>query len=77
MPKEIQAGAAQGFLLTSKWHSVFISDIPHTPALYMVLLADDTYMYATDRNRAYVSRNLQRAFSLTEIGCESRRIANQ
>jgi hypothetical protein len=48
---------------------MYINDAPQTPAVYLLLLADDTSLYATDRKEGFV-RKFQRGLSSTETWCE-------
>jgi hypothetical protein len=53
---------------------ICINDDPQTPGVYLTLFADDTCLYATDRNEGFVVRKLQRGLSSIEIWCERRNI---
>jgi hypothetical protein len=47
-----------------------IYDAPQTPGVYLVLFADGTCLYATDRKESFVVRKLQRGLSSMETWCE-------
>jgi hypothetical protein len=49
---------------------MYINDVPPTPGVYLVLIAVDTCLYATDRKEGFVVRKLERGLSLMESGCE-------
>jgi hypothetical protein len=69
-PRNIQAGMAQGSVLSPTLYSLYINDTPQTPGAYLGLLADDTCIYATDHKEDYVLRKLQRSLSTIETWCE-------
>jgi hypothetical protein len=47
---------------------------PQTPGVQLVLFADDTGIYATDRKESYVLRKLQRGLTAMEAWCETQAI---
>jgi hypothetical protein len=53
----------QGSVLSPMLYSLFINDTPQTSGVYLGLFADDTCIYATDRNEVYVLIKLQRGLS--------------
>jgi hypothetical protein len=65
-PRDIQAEAQQGSVLSSTLYSLYITVTPQTPGVYLGLFADDTCVYATSRKQGYVLRKLQRGLSATE-----------
>jgi hypothetical protein len=66
-PREIQADATQGSVLSSILYSMYINDNPpRTPGVYLALFADDTCMYIMDRKVSYVLRKLQRGLNSME-----------
>jgi hypothetical protein len=44
-----------------------VHDTPQTPSVYLGLFADDTCIYATDREEGYVLSKLQRGLSAIEM----------
>jgi hypothetical protein len=58
-PRDIQAGVLQGSVLAPILYSLYINDIPQTPGVYLVLSADNTCIYTTDRTEGHVLRKLQ------------------
>jgi retron-type reverse transcriptase len=69
-PRIMQAGVPQGSVLAPILYNLYINDIPRTPGVHLALFADDTCIYATDRNERYVKRKLQRGLSAIEKWCE-------
>jgi hypothetical protein len=69
-PREIQAGVPQGSVLFPTLYNIYINDAPQIPGVYLALFADDTCLYATDRNEGFVVRKLQRGLSSVETWCE-------
>jgi hypothetical protein len=69
-PRDVQAGVPQGFVLSPTLYSIYISDTPQTPGVYLALFADDTYLYATERKEGYVFRKLQHGLDAIETWCE-------
>jgi hypothetical protein len=59
-PKMIQAEVPQGSVLSSTLYNMYINDTSQTIGLNLALFADDTCLYATDRNEGYVLRKVQR-----------------
>jgi hypothetical protein len=70
-PKEMQARVPQGSVLSPTLYSIYISDTPQTPGVYLALFADDTCLYATERKEGYVIRKLQSCHDAIETWCES------
>jgi hypothetical protein len=70
VPREIQAGVPQGYVLSPTLYSMDINGTSRTPSVYLALFANDTCMYATDRKEGYILRKLQRSLSLTEMWCK-------
>jgi hypothetical protein len=58
-PRDIQAGVPQSSVLSPTLYSLYINDAPQTPGVYLGLFADDTCIYATDREEGYALRKLQ------------------
>lgn len=48
-PSKMQAGMPHGSVLFPRLCRMYINDAPRTPRVYLVLFADDTCLYATDR----------------------------
>jgi retron-type reverse transcriptase len=69
-PRTMQAGVPQGSVLAPLLYNLYINDIPRTLGVHFGLFADDTCIYATDRNERYVIRKLQRGLNVIEIWCE-------
>jgi len=69
-PRIMQAGVPQGSVLAPILYNLYINDIPRTPGVHLALFADDTCIYATDRNERYVKRKLQRGLNAIEKWCE-------
>jgi hypothetical protein len=70
MPTDMKVGVPQGSVLSPTLCSLYINDTPQTPGVCLVLLADDTCIYATDLKGNYVRRKLQRGLSAVETECE-------
>jgi hypothetical protein len=69
MPRDIQSGVPQNFVLSPTVYSIYIYiyiDTPRTPSVYLGLYADNTFIYATDRKEGYVLIKLQRGLSAAE-----------
>jgi hypothetical protein len=49
---------------------MYINDAPQTPAVYLALFADNTFLYATDRKESFVVRKLHCGLSSMETWCE-------
>jgi hypothetical protein len=69
-PRDTQAGVQQGSVLSPTLYSLYINDTPQTSGVYLGFFADDTCIYATDREEVYVLRKLQRGLTAIEIRCE-------
>jgi hypothetical protein len=48
-PRVMQAGVPQGSVLSLTLYSMYINDAPQTHGVYLALFAEDTCLYATDR----------------------------
>jgi hypothetical protein len=48
MPRDIQAGVPQYFVLSPTLYSIYVNDTPQTPGVCLGFFADDTCIYATD-----------------------------
>jgi hypothetical protein len=70
MPRDIQAGVTQSYVMSPTFYSLYINDKPQTPGIYLGIFADDTCIHATDRIEDYVLRKLQRGFNAIETWCE-------
>jgi hypothetical protein len=51
-------------------YSIYISDTPQTPGVYLALFADDTCLYAADCKEGCFLRKLQRGVEAIETWCE-------
>jgi hypothetical protein len=69
-PRDIKGGVPQGSVLSPTLFSIYVNYTPQTPCVCLGLFADDTCIYATDRNEGYVLRKLQRGLSVIETWCE-------
>jgi hypothetical protein len=69
-PREMEARVPQGSVLSPTLYSIYISDTPKTPGVYLALFADDTCLYATERKEGYVLRKLQCGLDAIETWCE-------
>jgi hypothetical protein len=58
MPRDIQAGVLQGFVLSPALFSMYINDVPQTHGVYLALFADDICLYTTDCKEDFVVRKL-------------------
>jgi hypothetical protein len=63
MPRETQAGAPQGSVLSQELYSMYTNDTPQSPGVYVDLFAGDTCMYVMDCKEVYVLRKLQRGLN--------------
>jgi hypothetical protein len=70
MPREMQAGVPQGSVLSPTLYSIYISDTPQTPGVYLALSSDDTCLYATECKEGYVLRKLERGLDAVGMLCE-------
>jgi hypothetical protein len=66
----MQAGMAQGSVLSSTLVNLYSNDGSQTRGVPLALFADDTSLYATDRKEGFIVRKLQRSFSSMEAWCE-------
>jgi hypothetical protein len=62
-PREMQAGAPQGSVLSPTLYNTYINHIPQTSGVHLALFADDTCLYTTDRKEGFVVRKFQRGLS--------------
>jgi hypothetical protein len=69
-PRNIQARAQQGSVLSPSLNSLYINNTPQTLEVYVALFANDTCLYYTDREEGYVLRKLQRGLTTIESWCE-------
>jgi hypothetical protein len=69
-PRYMQARVPQGFIMSSTLYNLYINDTPQTPGVNLVLFADDTCLYATDRNEGYVLRKIQRGLDSLAAWCK-------
>lgn len=60
-PRPIRAGVPQGSVLSPLLFSLYVNDIPRTPRVELALFADDTALYATERDRSKLFQRLQSA----------------
>jgi hypothetical protein len=49
-PRKIAAGVPQGSALAPILYSLHINDAPAAPGTHLALLADDIYIYATEKH---------------------------
>jgi hypothetical protein len=56
----MQAGVPQGSVLTPTLYNYYINDTAQTMGVNVVLFADDTCLYATEREEGYALRKIQR-----------------
>jgi hypothetical protein len=49
---------------------MYVNDAPQTHGVHLALFADDTYLYAKDREEGFIVRKLQHSLSSTETWCE-------
>jgi hypothetical protein len=71
--REMQAGVPQGSVLSPTLYNIYINDNPQTPGVHLALFADDTCLYATERE-GYVLRKLQRDLDAVKTWCAHRNI---
>jgi hypothetical protein len=69
-PREMQAGVPQGSVLSPTLYNLYINDAPQTIGVNLVLFADDTCLYATERTEGYVLRKLSRGLNSMAVWCE-------
>jgi phage-related protein len=60
-PREMQAEVPQGSFLSPTAHSMYINDALETPGVHLPLFADDTCLYATDRNEGCYQKTAERS----------------
>jgi hypothetical protein len=61
-PRIIQTGVTQGSVLSLTLFNMYVNDTPQTIGV-QALLADDTCLYATERNKGYALRKRQRGLN--------------
>jgi hypothetical protein len=59
----MKEGVPQGFILSPTLFNMYINDTPQTTGVHLALFADDTCLYATEREEGYVLRKLQRGIN--------------
>jgi hypothetical protein len=69
-PRETRAGVSQGSVLSCTLYNMYINDAPRTPGVYLVLFAEYTCLYATNRKEGFVIRKFQRGLSSMVASCE-------
>jgi hypothetical protein len=69
-PRKMRTGVPQGSVLSPILYIMYINDVPQTPRVYLALFADNTCLYATDRNEGFVVIKLQCGISSMETWCE-------
>jgi hypothetical protein len=69
-PREMRVEVPQGSILSPTLYNIYMNDSPQTPGVYLALFADDTCLYATDREEGFVVRKLQRGLSSMKTWCE-------
>jgi hypothetical protein len=57
-PGNTTRGEANFHLGPNSVQCVYKSDNPYTPSVHVTFFADDTCLYATERNEGYVPRNV-------------------
>lgn len=60
-PKPVRAGVPQGSVLAPLLFTLYTSDVPRHPQVELALFADDTALYASDKNKSRVRNRLQAA----------------
>jgi hypothetical protein len=69
-PRKVAAGMRQGSVLTPVLYSIYINDAPAAPGTHLALFADDTCIYATEKDERRVLCNLQRGLTTMNSRCE-------
>jgi hypothetical protein len=69
-PRNIQAGVAQGSVISPTLYGLYINDTPLSLGVYLGLFADNICKCATDHKEGYVLRKLQRFLSAIVRLCE-------
>jgi hypothetical protein len=62
-PREMWSGVPKVSVLSPTLFDMYINDAPQTHGVHLALFADNTCLYATDRNDDFVVRKLQRSLS--------------
>jgi hypothetical protein len=63
-PREMRAEVPQGSVPSPTLYNMYINDAPpQTCGVCLTLFADDSCLYATDRNEGFVVRTLQRGLN--------------
>jgi hypothetical protein len=69
-PRCMQARVPQGSVLSPTLYNLYINDTHQTMGVNLALSADDTCLYATERNEGYVLRKVQRGLNSMSAWCE-------
>jgi hypothetical protein len=69
-PRYMQVGVPQGSVLSPTLYNLYINDTRQTPGVNLVLFADDTSLYATDRKEGYVLRKIQHGLDSMAAWCK-------
>jgi hypothetical protein len=70
-PRDIKTGVPQGSVMSPTLYKLYVNGTPQTTGVNLALFADDTCLYATERNGAYVLRKLQRGLNSMAAWCKN------
>lgn len=69
--REVGAGVPQGSVLAPTLFNIYISDIPRVEGIELALFADDTAIFAQDKNLKYIKSLLQAQLEAVEEWAKS------
>jgi hypothetical protein len=68
--RKIQAGVAQGSVLTPLFYSLYINDALAAPGTDLALFVYDTFIYLTEKHECCVLCKLQQGLTAVNLWCE-------